>query len=179
LEDSTDKAALVAAVKKQIESLRDQRGRTLGLAAQSTKDFVQSTAQIQLAHAMAWVTSAIALVIGAVGILNTMIMSVFERTREIGILRAIGWRKVRVVRMILAESFVLCLAGAAMGIVGALGLARLLSKFPATSGYIQGDIAPVVIAEGFVMAFLVGLIGGIYPAYRGAQLMPTEALHHE
>ena len=74
------------------------------IEATPTAEFVNSTPEIQFVHAMAWVTSAVALVIGAVGMLNTMVMSVFERTKEIGILRAIGWGRWRVVRMILMES---------------------------------------------------------------------------
>ena len=71
---------------------------------------------------MAWVTSAVALVIGAVGMLNTMVMSVFERTREIGILRAIGWGRWRVVRMILMESILLSLTGGMVGTAGAIAI---------------------------------------------------------
>ena len=128
---------------------------------------------------MAWVTSAVALVIGAVGMLNTMIMSVFERTREIGILRAIGWGRWRVVRMILTESILLSLAGGVVGAGGAIALVRVLANQPAVAGMVSGDVAPIVIAQGFAIALCVGLLGAAYPAYRGAQLLPTEALRHE
>jgi putative ABC transport system permease protein len=124
-------------------------------------------------------TSAIALIIGAVGVLNTMIMSVLERTREIGILRAIGWRKIRVVRLILYESVLLSLLGAAVGIGAAVVLTRALTWWPVVNGLVRGDVAPAVIIQGFLIALAVGLIGGAYPAYRGAHLLPTEALRHE
>ncbi len=128
---------------------------------------------------MAWVTSAMALVIGAVGMLNTMVMSVFERTNEIGILRAIGWRRWRVVRMILMESILLSLAGGVVGTAGAIVLTQVLAAQPAVAGMVDPDVAPWVIAQGFVIALCVGLLGAAYPAYRGAQLLPTEALRHE
>lgn len=179
LDDAPDKKALIERVRQEIESLHTKQGRPWGIAATPTRDYVRNTSQIQMAQAMAWMTSVIALVIGAVGVLNTMIMSVFERTREIGILRAIGWRKTRVVRLILFESILLSIVGAVVGIVAAVLLTRALTWWPMVNGLIRGDVAPVVMIQGFFIALAVGLIGGAYPAYRGAQLLPTEALRHE
>jgi len=179
---ATDAAKQEDDVKRicaRIQELRDDHGRLLGLRAKPTQEYVESIPQIRMAKAMAWLTSAIALIIGAVGMLNTMIMSVFERTREIGILRAIGWRKWRVMAMILGESLVLCAAGAMLGTCGAIVLTRWLSTFPAAAGFLQGTVPLMVIGQGFLIAMLVGLIGGIYPAYRGASLSPTEAIRHE
>ncbi|MGH7223179.1 MAG: ABC transporter permease [Gemmataceae bacterium] len=179
LENAPDKKALIERVRQEIESLRNSRGRPWGIAATTVRDYVRNTSQIRMAEAMAWMTSVIALVIGAVGVLNTMIMSVFERTREIGILRAIGWRKTRVVRLILYESVLLSIAGAIAGIVAAVGLIHALTWWPMVNGMIRGDVAPSVMIQGFFIALAVGLLGGAYPAYRGAHLLPTEALRHE
>lgn len=179
LEDSPDKQRAIERVRQAIEALADAQGRPLKLTALATRDYVDSTLQIRIARATAWLTSVIALVIGTVGMLNTMIMSVFERTREIGILRAIGWRRWRIMGMILGESLVLCASGAVAGTLAAVGLTRWLSTFPGAAGYVQGDIPPVVFLQGFALAVLVGLLGGAYPAYRGASLSPTEAIRHE
>jgi putative ABC transport system permease protein len=179
LEDRPDKKALVEEVKEKIKELDDGRGHSLGLDALPTEDYVKSTSQLQMAHAMAWVTSVIALVIGAIGVLNTMVMSVFERTREIGILRAIGWRKGRVMRMILYESLFLSMAGAAVGVAAAVALTRLLSQLPQGSRFIEGSVDPGVMLRGLIIALFVGLAGGIYPALRGAYMLPTEAIRHE
>jgi putative ABC transport system permease protein len=160
-------------IRRAIEAL----GKSL--EATPTVEFVNSTQEIQFVHAMAWLTSAVALVIGAVGMLNTMVMSVFERTREIGILRAIGWGRWRVVRMILMESILLSLAGGVLGTAGAVLLIRVLANQPAVSGMVDSYVAPWVIVQGFLIALCVGLLGAAYPAYRGAQLLPTEALRHE
>ena len=179
LEDRPNKAALIEEVKAKINDLRDERGRPLGLDALPVEDYVSTTSQIQMAQAMAWVTSVIALVIGAIGVLNTMIMSVFERTREIGILRAIGWRRGRVMRMILYESVLLSVAGAAVGIAAAVVLTRVLCASADGSRFIEGSVDPGVMVRGLVIALFVGLAGGIYPALRGALLLPTEAIRHE
>lgn len=150
-----------------------------GVSALATDEYVATDAKIQVATAMAWSTSAIALVIGAIGMLNTMIVSVFERTGEIGILRAIGWRKSRIVRMILLESSLLSLAGAVIGVLLALLLTNLLSRAPVTSSMVEAWIAPHVMLQGLMIALLIGLLGALYPAFRAARLMPTVALRNE
>lgn len=179
VKDMPDKKAVIDQLTKQIEALTDDQGRPLPLSAMPTEKYVSSTSQLRLVKAQTWITSAIALVIGSIGVLNTMVMSVFERTREIGILRAIGWRRGRVVRMILLESLVLSVAGAVVGIVGGVALTRGLSRLPIAAGYVEGSVAPSVMATGFYIALVVGLAGGLYPALRGARLLPTEALRHE
>lgn len=160
-------------VRQEIEGLHER------LAALPTREYVSTSMHIRLAHAMAWLTSVIAVLIGLVGMLNTMVMSVFERTHEIGILRAIGWRPGRVVRMVLGEALLLCLAGAVLGTLAAVALTRFLTSLPEASGFVAGEVPPAVMARGFLMALLVGLLGGLYPAYRAARLLPTEALRHE
>lgn len=149
------------------------------IQAQPAADAVSTTAEIRFIRATSWITSAIAIIIGAVGMLNTMIMSVSERTREIGILRAIGWRQLRIVRMILVESVLLSLSGGVLGTITAVWLTRLLGQHPSVAGLIDTHITPGVLGFGIASALLVGLLGAAYPAFRGAQLQPTEALRHE
>jgi putative ABC transport system permease protein len=169
----------VEAIAGQINSLTDADGTSLRLEAKPIKAFVKDSLPIQTAHAMAWMTSAIAVVVGSIGVLNTMIMSVVERIREISILRAIGWKKRRVVRMVLGEALILSLVGALIGTVGAIALVKWLTTLPSAAGFIEGTIAPVVIAKGFALAVAVGLLGGAYPAWRAARLLPSEGLRHE
>jgi putative ABC transport system permease protein len=177
--DIADRTAAMLKLRDQIENLKADDGRKLGLAAQATEDFVKSGNQIRLAHAMAWVTSAIALIVGSIGMLNTMIVSVLERTQEIGILRAIGWRKSRIMKMILVESFTLSFTGAIFGVLLAFVLLRVLAGFPMAQGFVRGEITWRVFGMAYLLSVLVGFVGGAYPAMRGASLPPTEALRYE
>jgi len=179
LEDAEDKAALVQRVKAQIEAITDDEGRPYRIDAQTTRDYVSKSLPIKLANGMAWVTSMIALLIGAVSMLNTMIMSVMERTREVGVLRAIGWRKRRVVYMVLGEALILSVAAMAVGTVVAFVVIRWLATLPETSGFVSGRLAPVVVLEALAMTVVLALTGGSYPAYRAARWLPSEALRHE
>jgi putative ABC transport system permease protein len=172
-------APKVEVVRQEIEDLKGPDGKLLRLSALSTQEYASTMVHIQIARAMAWMTSIVAVLIGAIGMLNTMIMSVLERVREIGILRAVGWRKSRVVQMILGEAVLLSLTGALLGIVGAAMVMQALMRLPAVNGFLTGQIAPWVMGQGILIALVVGLLGGVYPAYRASRLLPTEAVRHE
>lgn len=183
LADNSD--ANIARVRAVIEGEVAQR---LGLARENGKsklraippgDYIRNSMHVKLVTGFTWAVSVVAILMGSIVMLNTMIMSVFERTREIGILRAIGWRPSRIMRMILMESVLLCIGGGIVGTLGGMGLIWGLSRLPIVSGAIQSALSPVIILEGFAFAVLIGLIGAAYPAYRGASLLPTEAIRHE
>ncbi len=174
-----DRQTLADRVCQQISVMTDENGKSERLSAQFTKDYIDNSTHIKMAQGMAWLTSAIAIVVGTIGMLNTMIMSVVERVREISILRAIGWRKNRVVRMILSESLLLSVAGAVIGSLGAVVLTRFLATLPVANGIIQGPIGLHIHGFGFMMAIAVGFVGGLYPALRASQLVPSEGLRHE
>lgn len=127
-----------------------------------------------------WAISLLAIVIGGVGVINTMIMSVYERTREIGVLKAVGWRGRRILGMILGESIVLTIMAAIVGtIIGVVGVEVLLSYSATFGTMIKPVFSLDLFLRAFGIAFLVGIIGGIYPAYRASRLAPTEALRYE
>jgi putative ABC transport system permease protein len=170
--DDKDKAA--------VEGLRDRiRKLAPGIDAMSGRDYADTAMELRLARSSAWLTSAVALLVGAIGTLNTMVMSVFERVHEIGLMRAIGWRRSRIVQMILSESLILALAGALLGTIVALIGTRVLSYLPLYARVVSGDVEPGIVLQGVAIAVLVGLFGGLYPAWRAAGLLPTEAIRHE
>jgi putative ABC transport system permease protein len=166
-------------VCERINALKDDKGKTLGLTALPTQDHARSHIELQVVRGMAWSTSFIALLIGIIGVLNTLMISVAERTSEIGTLRAVGWRKRRIVRMIVSESLVLYCIGAPLGILLSLALTAVLSRMEGTSNFIPGVVGYDIMAEGCALAFVASLVGSLYPAVRAARLLPTEALHHE
>ncbi len=163
-------------LRQRIAALPEAKEMDVQLEATPATEFVKGVSQIKISRAVAWLTSAIALVIGAIGMLNTMIMSVFERTKEIGTLRAIGWKRSRIIQMVIGESLLLSIGGAIVGSLGGIFLVKVLTQLPNASGIVSGHVAAPVIAEGFLVAILVGVFGAIYPALWSANLLPTEAL---
>ncbi len=175
----TDRQAATLALKSQIEALKDEQGRSLGLAATPARDYSASLNEMQFIDAMAWATSLVALVIGTVGTLNTMLMSVFERTQEIGILRAIGWSRRRVIRMIMLEASVLCVLGALWGVLLANLTILTLSRLKLTQSLIHGGATTSSMVLGVSLAIVVGLLAGLYPATLAARVSPVESLRHD
>jgi putative ABC transport system permease protein len=108
-----------------------------------------------------------------------MAMSVFERTREIGILRAIGWKSWSVMLLIQAEAMVLGLVGGIFGIIVGWGSLRILSTLPETASVVSASVDPMHLLEGLAIAVVSGLLAGAIPAWRGAHLSPVEALRHD
>jgi putative ABC transport system permease protein len=165
--------AAIADLRKRIEA------EFPGVAATPARDHVERDVQIRLAKVMAWATTLLAFLLGSVGMLNTMIMAVFERTQEIGVLRAIGWRRGRILNLIIGESICLGLIGAASGILLAVAGLRALLLAPTARGFIDPNLPPVVLGMGVVLGLALSFLGGIYPALRAASLDPSEAMRHE
>ena len=165
---------------EQVEELRQTiKARFEGFQAFTSSEVARNNSAIQVAKAMSWATSLIALFVGAVGVMNTVLMSVFERTHEIGILLAIGWRRSRIVRMILYESTALSFLGGVAGIGLGFSTVRLIEVSPWVRGKIEGEMSLSLFAIATAIALALGMLGGLYPAYRGSRLHPNEALRYE
>jgi ABC-type antimicrobial peptide transport system permease subunit len=161
------------AVEREIEE------RFPEVAVSQSSEFAEDVTDLQFMRSGTWAIAFLALLVGGAGMTNTMVMSVFERTREIGVLRALGWRKGRVLWMILRESVALSLLGGAVGLVAGVALILLLNEIPFFAGFVQARFSLGLFAQALVTALVLGAIGGAYPAWRASRLRPIEALRYE
>ncbi len=118
---------------------------------------------------------SISLVVGGIVIMNIMLVSVMQRTREIGVRKAIGARRVDIIRQVLIESATLSGAGAVLGVSIGIGLTFLVRAM----SFLPAAVAPKWIALGVALGVGVGVIAGVYPAARAAKLDPVDALRYE
>ena len=117
----------------------------------------------------------ISLVVGGVGIMNIMLVSVTERTREIGLRMAVGARQREVLQQFLAEAVMLCLAGGILGILLGRGTSYLISRLLGWST----ELSPAAVAAAVGVSVTVGVLFGFYPAFKASRLNPIEALRYE
>jgi putative ABC transport system permease protein len=131
----------------------------------------------RMISAMSWGTSLLAVLVGVLGVMNTMLMTIFERTQEICVLLAIGWKRGRIVRMVLLESALLGFLGGVGGVlIGVVGV-KLLATTPAIRGLLEPELSPRLLVKAVAIAVVVGVLSGIYPAWRSSRLTPSHALH--
>jgi ABC-type antimicrobial peptide transport system permease subunit len=150
-------------------------GIDFALAAEA----VQSMSDFAVMEQMVGQVSFLAVLLGGLGMLNTMLMSVLERTREIGVRRALGWRRRHVLGLILRESLVLGLMGGALGILIGLGLGQVVGLLPGLYGGMKVLFGPELFLQALLVAALAGTVGGLYPAWRATRMRPVEALRYE
>jgi putative ABC transport system permease protein len=126
-----------------------------------------------------WIISLLALIVGGVAVTNTMAMSVFERVREIGILRAVGWPARRVAALVVSEALALCVLALGIGLLLGWVGAVVFSDHAAAGALLAPDFTAGVFAWGLAFALGVGVLGAVYPAWRAIRLEPVEALRRE
>ena len=169
LKDPNQSAALAERINQEFPDVH----ATLGA------DFVSELPDMESSTAMIGSISFLAVLVGGVGVLNTMLMSVFERTREIGVLRALGWRRRRILGLILRESVILGLLGGLSGILTAFILTGLMMSIQSYGEMINPIWTPEIFVRAIFVALSLGVVGGLYPAYRATRMQPVEALRYE
>lgn len=169
LKDPEQAASLVERINKQFPEIH----------ASLSGDFVSELPDMQNSSAMIGSISFLAILVGGVGVLNTMLMSVFERTREIGVLRALGWRRLSILRLILQEAVILGSLGGLAGIAIAFGLSTWFMSIPTYGEMFKPVWTPEIFVRAISVALFLGVLGGLYPAFRATRMQPVEALRYE
>jgi len=162
----------------RIQRLRAEMDKAIPEArADPAGENIASSEGYRVISAMSWGTSLLAVLVGVLGVTNTMLMSVFERKQEIAILLALGWRRRRVLRMILWESAMLGFLGGIIGVLlGIIGV-QLLKRAPALRGMLEPDLKLDLMLTAIAIATFVGVLSGLYPAWRSSRVAPSLALH--
>ncbi len=158
---------------------RDVKTRFPNLIALENEEFNRSYSQFKILKATAWAVGGCGLLLGGLGVANTMIMSVFTRIREIAILRVNGFSNGQVAGMIFGESGVVSIIGATAGLLLGVAAIFILKLIPALHGYVDAQIDPLVIVAVVVLACLTGVAGALYPAFYAMRIRAVEALRFE
>jgi putative ABC transport system permease protein len=169
LKNKADKAAFKQAVAEKYPAL----------IALENEEFSRSYSQFKILKATAWAVGCCGLVLGGLGVANTMIMSVFTRIREIAILRVHGFSSPQVAGIIFGESALVSGVGAVAGLI--FGAAVLISlKFvPMLHGYVDARLQPMLVLAVVTLACATGIAGALYPAFYAMRIRPVEALRFE
>jgi putative ABC transport system permease protein len=163
----------VAQVKNRLEQLFPN------LSFTETSMITRSNRILRLLRAIAWSTSTIALLMGLFIVLNTLLMTITERTRDIGILTAVGWSAQRILAMIVSEGLILSAAGSLSGSILGWGALKWLGKLPQVQGFIEPRVSLQLLTEVFGASLVLGILGSLYPAWRATRLNSVEALRYE
>ena len=142
-------------------------------------EFTRSYSQFRILKATAWAVGGCGLLLGGLGVANTMIMSVFTRIREIAILRVNGFSHIQIASMIFGESAVVSLLGAALGLMTGTCLLFILKQVPALHGYVDVSVQPFVMLVVILLALSTGIAGALYPAAYAMRVRAVEALRFE
>ncbi len=165
---------------EQAQAMRDKLAADFPeLSIALTAESAETMSDFGVVQGMFSQISFLAILIGGMGMFNTMLMSVLERTREIGVLRALGWRKRRVLGLILREALTLGGTGGVLGIALGVGLNALLPLVRGLYGTIEPIYTPAMFVQAIGVALVAGAAGGLYPAWRATRMRPVEALRYE
>lgn len=146
---------------------------------QNASQFGRADRNLVFIRAAATGSTILAVAIGAIVVGNTMMLSLFERTREFGLLRAVGWTRTRVVSLLLGEGIVLAILGAAAGVALSYVVTEILQALPQLTGVLRSDYTAGAFWRGLYTGLGMTILGTLYPALRAGALPPLEALSHE
>jgi putative ABC transport system permease protein len=171
----------ITAVTRDLRRHRDVKEREEDFTVQSSAQLLESINTIlDVIQAVLVGIAAISLIVGGIGIMNTMYTSVLERTREIGIMKAIGATNAHILTIFLSEAAILGVIGGGIGIALGIGLAKAVEAVGTLAlgpGLLQADISLVVVAGALAFSMGVGAVSGAMPAMQASRMEPVEALN--
>jgi putative ABC transport system permease protein len=147
-----------------------------GFAVNSTSEFASNIRFFRIVQAFAATISVIVLGMALLAIANTLLMAVSERTYELGILTAIGWSPVRILRLILIEGTIMTAVGGIIGVGLGILVMELVANTHIAAGLLEPYLTTGIIAEALISVLLIGPLGALFPALRAIRLKPAEAL---
>jgi putative ABC transport system permease protein len=150
-----------------------------GFVAITSSELVRKNAVVRISKAMSNATTLVASLVGALVVFNTMLMSINERTKEIGVLLALGWQRRTIMKLICGESIILTLAGGFLGILVGVAITLGLEHLDLMRGKIDAVFSGQFLVVVLGLSVTLGLAGGIYPALKAANLLPSHALRQE
>ena len=162
-----------AAFKRMVEA------RYPDLTALEDTEFTRSYSQFRILKATAWAVGGCGLLLGGLGVANTMIMSVFTRIREIAILRVNGFSCLQIGAVVFGEAAGVSVFGAGVGLLVGAGVLKALKMIPALDGYIDPSLHPLLMLVVLLLALFTGLAGTLYPAFYAMRVRAVEALRFE
>ncbi len=166
----------ITAILEQRHHIRYQDDFTI----RSQQDLLATASQVSgVLTVFLGAVAGISLLVGGIGIMNIMLVSVTERTREIGIRKAVGATRRDVLNQFLTEATILSVLGGLVGILLGIGVARLISSLPMTGLSLHSVVTLSSVLLATLSAIAIGLFFGIYPAFRASALNPIDALHYE
>ena len=176
--DAARLASCIDRVKKTLRaSHRIQAGEPDDFTVLTQERFKEQLQQFTIIFAVVLYSIAgISIVVGAIGIMNIMLVSVTERTREIGVRMAVGARRFDILKQFLTEASIISMLGGGVGVVVGWALGNLLSE---VTQVFEVYTPPSIVVLALAMAGVVGIVSGIYPAIRASRLDPVQALRYE
>ena len=177
VQSSEDPEAIAERIEREFEKKRDPETFSVATASTILEQFGRFTIVLNVVLGG---LAAVSLLVGGIGIMNTMMMSVIERTKEIGIMKALGATNRQMMQFFVVEAGLVGLVGGFIGIGLGVGISKLVQFVASSSGVpLKNVVTPGLILGAMAFAILVGVLSGLYPAYRAAKLDPVEALRYE
>ncbi|MEM2989584.1 MAG: FtsX-like permease family protein, partial [Halobacteria archaeon] len=172
----------VEEVSKDIEDrLKRSRGNDDFTVTSPTKLMESMSTILGIINMVLIGIAAISLLVGGIGIMNTMYTSVLERTRDIGVMKAVGAKNIDIMLIFLFESGLLGLFGGAVGIILGIGMAKTVEIYANQAGFgmLRASFSIGLILSALVFSFIIGVISGLLPTRKAARMKPVDALRYE